>query len=75
MSYYEEKRRVFNHIEKLLKRSEEGIEEDFLIYDITKRFTIGEFTIKKRIKLLEKIKLIENIGGVILWKKEASQNQ
>lgn len=68
MDYYDEKLRVFNIIEQRIKKSDDGIDEKFLIYDLTKIFRVGELTIKKRLKLLEEIGKITNTAGVLQWK-------
>jgi len=68
MDYYDERMRCFWAIEAILQKNEGGVETDFLIYDLTSKYKIGEKTIVNRLHLLKKLGKIDIIDGVIAWK-------
>lgn len=51
----------------MIKR--ENVEFDFMVYDLTKRFQIGDRTIISRVEHLERLGYIENEMGVLKWKR------
>ena len=67
MGYYDEKNKMQIALEALVKQSESGIEEIFVIFDLTKRFKIGEKTIQKRIDMYVNLGMVERFGELLRW--------
>jgi len=70
-SYNEQKKACFELLESLIKKDTQesnGSDKLRLIYELTKLFAVGEFTINKRINLLINIGLVKEDEGVLIWK-------
>lgn len=74
MNYYNEKMMAFNCLESMIIKCDDGIDPDLLIYQVTKKFRIGERSITKRLDLLKKIGKVEEFGGVLIWKEKHLKN-
>ena len=66
MDYYTEKMMAFDALERQIKQTN-GIKIEQLIYNLTKKFKIGEKTIEKRVDLLLKLDKITLNAGFLIW--------
>lgn len=72
-NYYNEKKRAFLDLAKLLDKAKEERKKELKIlnvtYWLTEKYEVGELTIMKRLKLLEQIRADFNIvGDTIVFK-------
>jgi hypothetical protein len=69
MSYYKTQKMSFLAIENRIKKvGDVGIDQDLLLYELTKDFEIGRTTLMKRLAELERLGIITNTCGILAWK-------
>ncbi len=69
MSYYRIQKIAFLAIERRIKKvGEAGIDQDLLLYELTKEYEIGRGTLARRIGILESLGMITNTCGILAWK-------
>jgi hypothetical protein len=69
MSYYGEKRKLNNWLETVLRQNN-TIDLAILVYQATKLFEVGDLAVKRQIKLLCEIGMVELKGDEVRWKEK-----
>lgn len=65
---------MYHALESILHKNRKGVEKKLLIYDFTMTYLVGEKTIEQRLELLKDLGKVEEVDGVLLWKKEKTKN-
>ena len=70
MGYYETQQKMFQRLEMILKSGKDnGIDYDYLVYQLTMSYPVGETAIKKRLETMKKIDMVEFDNGMIYYKE------
>lgn len=69
-NYYTEKRRCYRWIEQVLKQSSDGVSMSYLVYEVKMRWGFGQKNVTDFIKNLTEMGKIEQIDGVLSWKRQ-----
>lgn len=66
MNFYQEQRKMFNEIEKILKSGTE-LNLNCMILQLTQKYAVSEKSIVNRLKRYEKAEMVEIEGDLIKW--------